>query len=199
MADGTSVTLVFYRVGSQWWKEPALNLIAAAAQRSAYTHVEIAIGEDPGHGGQMANVARVFNGAPAAAAARAGTAPAAPRSTPSPPTPATTRRRRRPSRADAVGVELTERTGRNPAYTYLSLGCSKVAEQKMLAFARAQIGKPFSNAGMARSLVWPRQTDGSSWFCAGALPRRHASAIPRSTLQPRPPQNSSRPSSRSAA
>ena len=166
MADGTSVTLVFYRVGSQWWKEPALNLIAAAAQRSAYTHVEIAIGEDPGHGGQMANVARVFNGAPAAAAARAGTAPAAPRSTPSPPTPATTLRRRRSWRADAVGVELTERTGRNPAYTYLSLGCSKVAEQKMLAFARAQTGKPFSNAGMARSLVWPRQTDGSSWFCA---------------------------------
>ena len=36
----------------------------------------------------------------------------------------------------------------------------------MLAFARAQVGKPFSNTGMARSLVWPRTTDGSSWFCA---------------------------------
>lgn len=36
----------------------------------------------------------------------------------------------------------------------------------MLAFARQQIGKPFSNAGMARSLIWPRQTDGTSWFCA---------------------------------
>ena len=36
----------------------------------------------------------------------------------------------------------------------------------MLAFARAQISKPFSNSGMARSLVWPRQTDGRSWFCA---------------------------------
>ena len=166
MADGTSVTLIFYRVGAQWWKEPALNLIAAAAQRSAYTHVEIAIGEDPGHGGQMANVARVFNGARAAAAAPGGTAAAAPRSTPSPPTRATTLIPRRPSRTDAVGVELTERTGRNPAYTYLSLGCSKVAEQKMLAFARAQISKPFSNSGMARSLVWPRQTDGRSWFCA---------------------------------
>ena len=166
MADGTSVTLVFYRVGAQWWKEPALNLIAAAAQRSAYTHVEIAIGEDPGHGGQMANVARVFNGVPAAAEALGGTAAAAPRSTPSPATRATTLIPRRPSRADSVGVELTERTGRNPAYTYLSLGCSKVAEQKMLAFARAQISKPFSNSGMARSLVWPRQTDGNSWFCA---------------------------------
>jgi hypothetical protein len=64
MADaGTSVTLVFYRVGEKWWREPALNLIAAAAQRSSYTHVEIAIGECAGSGGQMANVARVFNGA----------------------------------------------------------------------------------------------------------------------------------------
>tara|TARA_X000001036_G_scaffold376012_1_gene365137 strand:+ start:228 stop:380 length:153 start_codon:yes stop_codon:yes gene_type:complete len=45
MADGTSVTLIFYRVGKQWWKEPALNLMAAAAQFSAYTHVELAIGE----------------------------------------------------------------------------------------------------------------------------------------------------------
>ena len=60
---GTSATLIFYRVGERWWKEPALNLIAAAAQRSAYTHVEIAVGECAGQGGQMANVARVFNGA----------------------------------------------------------------------------------------------------------------------------------------
>jgi hypothetical protein len=43
--NGTSVTLIFYKVGSEWWKEPALNLIAAAAQFSSYTHVEIAIGE----------------------------------------------------------------------------------------------------------------------------------------------------------
>lgn len=62
MADaGTSVTLIFYRVGPKWWEEPALNLIAAAAQMSAYTHVEIAIGEAPGQGGMMANVARIFN------------------------------------------------------------------------------------------------------------------------------------------
>ena len=46
MSDsGTSVTLIFYRVGDRWWTEPALNLLAAAAQWSAYTHVEIAIGE----------------------------------------------------------------------------------------------------------------------------------------------------------
>ena len=67
---------------------------------------------------------------------------------------------------DNIGCELTERTGRNPAYTYCSLGCSHAAEQRMLAYARAQVGKPFSNFGMARSLVWPRQTDGKSFFCA---------------------------------
>jgi len=39
------VTLVFYRIGSAWYKEPALNLIAAAAQLSTYTHVELSIGE----------------------------------------------------------------------------------------------------------------------------------------------------------
>ena len=67
---------------------------------------------------------------------------------------------------DPQGAELCERTGRNPAYTYLSLGCSKSAEARMLAFARQQIGKPFSNMGMARSLIAPRRSDGSSWFCA---------------------------------
>ena len=61
--DGTSVTLIFYKIGEQWWKEPALNIVAAAAQMSAFTHVEIALGEDPGNGGQMTNVARVFNDA----------------------------------------------------------------------------------------------------------------------------------------
>jgi len=42
--DGSSVTLIFYRVGERWWKEPLLNIIAAAAQMSNLTHVEIAIG-----------------------------------------------------------------------------------------------------------------------------------------------------------
>lgn len=55
------------------------------------------------------------------------------------------------------------------AYTYLSLGCSKAAADRMLHFARAQVGKPFSNAGMARAIVWPRITVGDSWFCAGTL------------------------------
>ena len=76
MSDGTSVTLVFYQIGERWWKEPALNLLAAAAQFSSFTHVEIAIGECAGHQGMMSNVARIFN--------------------------------------DERGVELTQRTGRNP-------------------------------------------------------------------------------------
>jgi len=36
----------------------------------------------------------------------------------------------------------------------------------MLHFARQQVGKPFSSAGMARSLLWPRESDGQSWYCA---------------------------------
>ena len=36
----------------------------------------------------------------------------------------------------------------------------------MLAFARQQVGKPFSNLGMARSLLWPRSTDNKSFYCA---------------------------------
>ena len=71
---------------------------------------------------------------------------------------------------DPVGVELVERTGRNPQYVYLSLGCSKAAERRMLHYAKTKcVGKPFSNIGMALSLLWPRQTSGdapSSFFCA---------------------------------
>jgi hypothetical protein len=115
MSDsGASVTLIFYKVGNEyvtpampcapcivpralcpvpcapcrdapfarpyfspsWWREPALNLLAAAAQFSSYTHVEVSLGEAHGSFGQMANVVRIYN--------------------------------------DAVGVEVCERTGRNP-------------------------------------------------------------------------------------
>lgn len=55
------MTLVFYKLQDRWWKEPALNLVAAAAQLSSFTHVELAIGSDPGARGQMTNVCRVFN------------------------------------------------------------------------------------------------------------------------------------------
>lgn len=67
---------------------------------------------------------------------------------------------------DSTGVEITPRTGRNPGLEYVSLGCSKRAETAMLAFAQGLKGRPFSNVGMARSIVWPRQTDCKSFYCA---------------------------------
>lgn len=128
--EGGSVTLVFYRIGTgtDLFKEPFLNIVAAAFQMSSFTHVEIAIGSEAGSMGQMSNVCRIFN--------------------------------------DDIGVELTSRTGRNPQYSYLSLGCSKKAEQTMLNYARSLVGKPFSNIGMARSILFPRHTTGESFFCA---------------------------------
>ena len=57
---GSSVTLIFYKIGI-WYREPILNVIAAAAQMSHLTHVEIAIGESHEADGSMKNVARVFN------------------------------------------------------------------------------------------------------------------------------------------
>ena len=151
--EGSCVTLIFYRINPQWWKEPALNLASAVAQMSNLTHCEISIGESAcGDGQTMKHVARVFN--------------------------------------DSVGVELVERTGRNPQYTYLSLGCSKAAEQRMLNFARAQVGKPFSNMGMARSLLWPRPTDNKSFYCAElvapSLSRAGCSAKRATLVPPRP-------------
>lgn len=129
--QGSSVTLIFYRIQPKWWREPALNVISAAAQMSTLTHVEISIGEQAGQSGQMKHVARIFN--------------------------------------DAVGVELVERTGRNPQNIYLQLGCSKHAEHRMLSFVKNHcVGKPFSNLAMFLSLLWPRQTDCQSFFCAGA-------------------------------
>ncbi len=68
---------------------------------------------------------------------------------------------------DSVGVELVERTGRNPQNLFIQLGCSKAAEHKMLHYVRTQcVGKPFSNYAMVRSLVWPRETTHDSFFCA---------------------------------
>ena len=163
MSEASSVTLIFYRVGKQWWKEPALNLLAAAAQRSAYTHVELAIGDDALDDGSMTNVVRIFNDPIGAVSyVLSNTRPRlALRSNSA---------CRSSLKHAPCSQEVTSRTGRNPLYSYVSLGCSKGAERRMLAFARQQIGKPFSNAGMARSLIWPRQTDGTSWFCAGVSP-----------------------------
>lgn len=61
--SGSSVTLIYYRIGEKWWKEPFLNVVAAAAQMSTLTHVEIALGEEVGTNGMMTNVCRVFNDA----------------------------------------------------------------------------------------------------------------------------------------
>ena len=44
----------------------------------------------------------------------------------------------------------------------------------MLNFARAQVGKPFSNMGMARSLLIARATDHRTYYCAGANTQRGA-------------------------
>lgn len=67
----------------------------------------------------------------------------------------------------ALAQELVERTGRNPQNVFIQLGCSKMAEHKMLHYVRTQcVGKPFSNYAMVRSLVWPRETDHTSFFCA---------------------------------
>ena len=61
MDDSGQVTLVFYRLGEEWWKEPFLNILAASAQFSKFTHVEIAIGTGAAADGSMTNVCRVFN------------------------------------------------------------------------------------------------------------------------------------------
>lgn len=55
------MTLIFYRINKRWWTEPILNIIAAVAQNSAFTHVELAIGSDATTDGAMTNVVRVFN------------------------------------------------------------------------------------------------------------------------------------------
>lgn len=44
--EGSSVTLIFYRINPKWWTEPALNLASAVAQMSNLTHCEVAIGEE---------------------------------------------------------------------------------------------------------------------------------------------------------
>jgi hypothetical protein len=63
MDDGGVVTLIFYKISDRWWKEPFLNIAAAAAQWSKFTHVELAIGSDAARDGSMTNVCRVFNDA----------------------------------------------------------------------------------------------------------------------------------------
>ena len=70
---------------------------------------------------------------------------------------------------DEKGCELCARTGRSPHLVYVQLGCSAEQERRMLYFARQQIGKPFSQTAMFRSLIMPRKTTGDSYFCAELL------------------------------
>lgn len=53
----------------------------------------------------------------------------------------------------------------------------------MLNYARSLVGKPFSNVGMARSILYPRKTDGESFFCAGKLLNRPQTPPTHPTLQ----------------
>lgn len=125
MGDGSgSVTLIFYRVGAKWWKEPALNLLAAAAQRSAYTHVELAIGEDALDDGSMTNVVRIFND-------NVGVASCAVSNTWAIHFIAshTARRVRRKSQAARAATRST-RTSRSGAARMRSGGCSRLQSSK---------------------------------------------------------------------
>ena len=59
-----SVTLIFYETKltpRSIITEPFLNLLAAGATMSPYTHVEMALGDAAGSLGQMSNVCRIFN------------------------------------------------------------------------------------------------------------------------------------------
>ena len=56
-----SVTLIFRNIEKRLRDEHMLNIAAAYLTSSNFTHVEIAIGDDPGDQGQMRNVVRIFN------------------------------------------------------------------------------------------------------------------------------------------
>jgi hypothetical protein len=55
------VTLVVHELGSDWYSEPFLNILAATAQGSLFPHCELSIGEECGQRGEMLNVLRIFN------------------------------------------------------------------------------------------------------------------------------------------
>ena len=63
-------------------------------------------------------------------------------------------------------VELVSRTGRNPNFSYVQIGCSKQQELKALEHAKSLQGKPFNLLAMVRSVVYPRTSTGNDFFCA---------------------------------
>lgn len=56
-----SVVLIFREIEPRWRDEHPLNLLAAWATRSKYSHVELSIGDEAGHHGEIGNVLRIFN------------------------------------------------------------------------------------------------------------------------------------------
>jgi hypothetical protein len=63
-------------------------------------------------------------------------------------------------------VEIASRQGFNPQFTYIELSTSRPQVIAMCNYAHAQVGKPFSMSGMARSWIYPRQTNNKSFFCS---------------------------------
>ena len=68
--DSGQVTLIFRQLEKKWTDEYALNILAALATNSNFSHVEVAIGDDAGTEGQMSNVLRIFNDAVLSSGAR---------------------------------------------------------------------------------------------------------------------------------
>lgn len=167
LMEGGSVTLIFRQLEKRWSDEHALNIIAAVATNSNFSHVEIAIGDEAGDGGQMNNVLRIFNDAASPPHHRTSSLSRPTRERVGPCRGLAKASIATPSTAPQVGVELAQRTGKSPNFQYLQLGCSKQAECAMLRFAYEQRGKPFSMWAMVRSVLWPRKTNLSSYFCAG--------------------------------
>lgn len=59
--DAGQVTLIFRSIESRWRDEYLLNLLAAFATSSTFSHVEMAIGDAEGAQHQMSNVLRIYN------------------------------------------------------------------------------------------------------------------------------------------
>lgn len=47
--DGSSATLIFYKLSKEWWKEPLLNLLAAAAQGVAFLLSRVCVTDTKEH------------------------------------------------------------------------------------------------------------------------------------------------------
>ena len=188
--EGSSVTLIFYRINPKWWTEPALNLASAVAQMSNLTHCEvrdacappspalevltltaptpqISIGEDAGINGTMKHVARVFNDdvGVVKCTPQTNSPPAlAPFSNSSTLSSDVARERCAGARAPDGAQPAKPLHPARGAARWPSTRCCTTC-------ARSAWASPSSNYAMVRSLVWPRETDHTVFFCAGAQAR----------------------------